>query len=189
MTSTTDRADKELIDSYLGGDRESFAKLVERWEHQVVNLAHRLTGDLDDARDIGQLTFVKLFRRLDSFNGTSRFSTWLYQVVVNACRDRLRARGAALRLAESSRSAAAACESVELSTPERVSERREAALIVSGAVGALAEAEREVVVLRHYEERTFSEIAAIVGAPVSTVKSRMERAINKLRPLLKGLEG
>ncbi len=182
MSTPTNSSDKDLIDRYLEGDLDAFARLVGRWERRVVNLAHRLTGDIEEARDIGQLTFVKVFRGLRSFNGESRFSTWLYTIALNASRDRMRRRAARSGLT------AAWAESIDLHTPKRASERRETASIVSRAVASLPEAEREVVVLRHYQDRTFAEIASIVGAPVSTVKSRMERAIRKLRPRLKGLE-
>lgn len=182
MSTSTNSSDRQLIARYLGGEHECFAQIVARWENRVVNLAYRLTGDLEEARDIGQTSFVKVYRGLHSFNGSSRFSTWLYRVVVNASRDRLRRRAARASMPITG------AGTVDASTPEKKTQRREVAKIVSGAVAALPEAEREVVVLKHYQEKTFSEIAEIVGAPASTVKSRMERAMRNLRPLLRGLE-
>jgi RNA polymerase sigma-70 factor (ECF subfamily) len=180
-----DASDQTLIDRFLDGDREAFGTIVARWERPVLNLAHRLTGDLEEALDIRQAAFVKAFRGLPAFNGSARFSTWLHRIVVNLSRDRMRARRsreAALRRLTDREPAGAA------PSAGSASERREAARIVAGAVAALPEREREVVILRHYHGLSFPEIALIVGAPASTVKSWMSRGLQNLRARLKSLE-
>jgi RNA polymerase sigma-70 factor (ECF subfamily) len=150
-----------------------------------VNLAYRLTGEIEEARDIRQIAFTKAYRALPSFNGRACFSTWMYRIVVNLTRDRSRSRRAgeaALRAREDRRRAERAAR------PDELTADREAARTVAEAVALLPPGEREVVILRHYHGRTFAEIAEIVGAPTSTVKSRMERALRALRPRLRGLE-
>jgi RNA polymerase sigma-70 factor (ECF subfamily) len=177
--------DKTLINQFLGGDREAFGRIVVRWERRVLNLAFRLSSDLEEARDIRQQTFLKALEGLPAFNGEAQFSTWLYRIVVNLCRDRIRAaqsRESALRALETRQGGHSSV------LPDCDAERAETARKVAEAVAVLPEREREVVVLRHYQGCTFSEIAEIAGAPASTIKSRMLRGLQHLRVLLKDID-
>jgi len=174
--------DRKLIDKFLNGDQEAFELIVERWERKTLNLAYRLTSDMEEALDIRQLAFIKVYTKLSSFNGRAELSTWLYRIVINLCRDRLRARKA--------RDCAMRKIAIHPEAPivECASEQKETARIVAKAVASLPEAEREAVVLRHYHNRSFPEIAAIVGSNPSTVKSRMARGLKNLRAILKEFE-
>ncbi len=177
--------DKNLIELFKNGETRAFEEIVHRWGHGVLNLAHRLVGDRDEALDIRQNAFVKAFSGLPTFNGECKLSTWLFRVVVNLCRDRMRslaARDAALH------EVSTRVTDVSSDCPESESEQREAARLVADAVAALPGAEREVVVLRHYHGLTFPEIAVVVGSPTSTVKSRMNRGLRILRDRLAGTD-
>lgn len=179
MGKTMELSDKEIIQRFVSGDQEAFGLITQRWEHRVLNLAYRLTQDLDEALDIRQITFLKLFQKLSEFNGDAGFSTWVYAIVVNLCRDRFRKKKIPSIVME---------DPVEKRGPDQALETKEAARLVARAVKNLPLSIREVVVLRHYQNRSFPEIAEIVGAPPSTVKSRMARGLKNLKTLLKELE-
>lgn len=170
--------DNNLIERFQNGETAAFEEIVCRWEHGVLNLAYRLVGDRDEAMDIRQSTFMKVYAGLPAFNGRSKLATWLYRITVNLCRDRMRAlavREAALH------EVSARIPEQSAPSPEHETERQEAIRLVAETVASLPGAEREVVVLRHYHGLSFPEIAAVVGSPASTVKSRMNRGIRTLR--------
>jgi RNA polymerase sigma-70 factor (ECF subfamily) len=176
-------SDEELIRRFQSGEPGAFEGVVVRWNPLVLRLAYRLTGDLEVARDIRQIALLRTYDALASFGGRSRLSTWLYQVVLNLCRERRRRETRhddALRRATPD-------EDRTVRAADGESETRETALRVAEAVRALPAPEREVVVLRHYQDLTFVEIAEIQNAPVSTVQSRMTRGLVLLRNRLKDL--
>ncbi len=181
-------SDNEFVARYRGGDSAAFAELARRWDRRVYALAYRVTGDAADAGDVRQQAFLRAQGALSTFNGQSTFATWMYRVVVNLCRDRLRSKEARNRHLGAMRARA---EEADYGSPPsgREHERREVAAQVAEAVGSLPEAEREVVVLRHYQGLTFAQIAEVLGGPVSTVKSRMAKALALLRTRLKDVDG
>lgn len=186
-------SDEELIRRFRQGEEPVFEELVARWSPVVLQLALRLLGDPEEARDVRQMALLRTYRALGDFDGRASFSTWLYAVVLNLCRDqgRRREREARLLAARSSEVAPLALlngHAAELVTPERESAARERAERVAEAVLALDPREREVVVLRHYHEFSFPEIAEILGAPITTVKSRLAKGLERLRVRLQHLE-
>lgn len=179
--------DEDLIQRYRLGEEWAFEELVRRWDDSVLNLAWRLCGDLDEAQDVRQAAFLKTYAALEDFDGRARFSTWVHRIVLNMCRDRLRSRRSRRELVERAGHNGHARADGELS-PLAVTEMHDTARVVAGAVEELEEAQREVVVLRHYQELSFPEIAEILGAPVTTVKSRMGQGLSCLRQRLNGLK-
>jgi len=177
--------DEELIRRFRAGDASAFEGVVARWEPEILRLAFRLTGDLDEARDVMQTTLMRTHATLAGFQGDARFSTWLYRVVVNVYRDRRR--GAAAD-EHARRGAARVRPGADATTPERAAVQRETVELVARAVLTLPSDEREVVVLRHYGDLPFPEIARVLDAPATTVKSRMARGLLRLRARLKELE-
>lgn len=188
-------SDEELIRRFRQGEEPVFEELVARWSPVVLQLALRLLGDPEEARDVRQMTLIRAYRALPGFGGRASFSTWLYAVVLNLCRDQGRRREREARLV-AARSAELAGEAgaglnghaAELVTPERDCAARERAERVAAAVLSLDPHEREVVVLRHYHELPFPEIAAILAAPITTVKSRLAKGLERLRVRLQHLE-
>lgn len=158
--------------------------LVERWNDRVVDLAYRMTGDVEEARDVRQIALLRVIRHVPSFDAAATFSTWIYRVVLNLCLDRRRA-AEARRRAESD-DAAARTEPAD--DPARFTEASETARLVADAVGDLELDLRMVVVLKHYQGLTFAEIAKILGTPTSTVKSRMAQGLAILRIKLKHVD-
>jgi len=179
--------DEELVARFQRGDESAFGAMVARWNEPILQLAIRMTGDLEEARDVRQMALIKAYQGLEKFEGRSRFSTWIYRVVLNLCRDRARGAAARARVFEESVRRKDG-DYILNETGFHVARDREVAEIVAQAVLALPAQEREVVVLRHYHDLAFPAIAEILGSPVTTVKSRMTRGLELLRTRLAVLE-
>jgi RNA polymerase sigma-70 factor (ECF subfamily) len=180
-------SDEDLVLRFQGGDERAFEAMVARWNEPILQLATRLTGDLEEAKDVRQMALIKTYQGLAHFEGRARFSTWIYRVVLNLCRDRKRGSAVRERAFQGSLRERDGDYVLE-ETGFHVARDRELAGIVAQAVLALPASEREVVVLRHYHELAFPAIAEILGSPVTTVKSRMTRGLELLRARLATLE-
>jgi RNA polymerase sigma-70 factor (ECF subfamily) len=178
-------SEEDLVRRLQGGDEAAFEGVVLRYHPRLQELAFRLTGDLEEARDIGQLALLRAFETLTRFRGEARLSTWLYRVVLNLCRDRHRKATAYADHVAQVDAPSDAVAGEEL--PGARMEGRETAEVVADAVRSLPDREREVVLLRHYHDLTFADIAEIQGEPVTTVKSRMNKGLRLLRGRLKSL--
>jgi RNA polymerase sigma-70 factor (ECF subfamily) len=178
---STHATDEELVESFQGGDVAAFDLLVRRWDRRMLGAIYRIVGPAEDARDLAQEVFFKAFRALGSFKREARFSSWLYQIALNVCRDRLRRRRRSAHVV----SLDALLEAGENLPRDRPAldwaEASDLGRVVERAVASLAEEHREVVVLKEYEGLTFAEISAALGVPVSTVKTRLYRALSLLR--------
>jgi RNA polymerase sigma-70 factor (ECF subfamily) len=178
------RTDEELVARATAGDVDSFNQLVSRWERTIFALAYRTLGREEDARDVVQEAFLRAYRGLRGFKGEAKFSSWLYRITLNLCRDWIRRErrapvvqppeGAdAVDLADAQ---AAPTESVE----ELVS-RRELSQAVAKAMAELPEEQRTAILLKEYHGLTFQEIADQLGCPLSTVKTRLYQGLSVLR--------
>jgi RNA polymerase sigma-70 factor (ECF subfamily) len=169
-------SDEELLSAFLRGEREMFTALVQRYERPLYGYLCRLTGSAEEADDVFQETFLQVWRKADSFRGASTFRTWLYAVAINVSRSRARRRrgrpDAGPFPAEQANGAAG---------PDGQAQAREVGRLIAGAVGRLPAEQREVFVLRAYEEMTYPEIADSVGRPLGTVKSQMRLALARLQ--------
>lgn len=174
--------DEELVAAVQAGDVSAFDALVLRWDRRIQGAAFRVLGSDEEARDVSQEAFLKAFRGLASFKREARFSSWLYQIALNACRDRLRRR----KKGRDHVSLDEVAESGEPALSQRpvalqALETRDRARAVAAAIETLSHDQREVVVLKEYEGLTFPEIAEVLGVPLSTVKTRLYRALGQLR--------
>jgi len=163
--------DREIIERGLKGDTEAFNLLVRQWEKPIYNFIVRMIGNRDEAMDLCQDAFMKAYRELGTLKDLDRFSAWLYRIAHNTCFSRLRKdQGKTF---------------VELEPEIRASRMPiESRLAVEKALQELPEEQREVVVLKVFQDLKFEEIAAIQDAPVSTVKSRLYMGFEKLRSIL-----
>jgi len=179
MTST----DEELVARSIGGDSESFNELILRWERPIYALAYRTIGREEDARDVCQETFLRAFRALPGFRGQAKFSSWLYRIALNLCRDWMR-RERRARLVQPPEDVdlmelAVAAEPSE--SIEDLVSRKDQARLVERAMATLSEEQRTAIVLKEYHGLTFQEIADVVGCPLSTVKTRLYQGLTVLR--------
>jgi RNA polymerase sigma-70 factor (ECF subfamily) len=178
-----ERPDEELVAAFQGGDYSAFDVLVRRWERKMQGAAFRLLGSEEDARDVSQEAFLKAFRALDRFRGQAKFSSWLYQIVLNLCRDRARRRRGRSWVSWDELSEEGGALPSQDDGWQRL-ETRDLSRRVASAMAALPEDQREVIVLKEYEGLTFPEIAELLDVPLSTVKTRLYRGLTQLRKRL-----
>jgi RNA polymerase sigma-70 factor (ECF subfamily) len=179
------RTDEELVASSLAGDRSAFDQLVLRWDRKIQGAIYRLIGSEEEARDLCQEAFLKAYRGLGAFKGEARFSSWLYQIALNLCRDRMRRRrGRTLVSLDALEADGQAPVLREEANALDLVEARDLQKRVKAAVLALADEQREVIVLKEYEGLTFQQIAEVLDLPVSTVKTRLYRGLDRLRERL-----
>jgi RNA polymerase sigma-70 factor (ECF subfamily) len=166
-------------------DERAFQDLVRLYQHKVYNLVYRMLGNREEAEDAAQEVFVTVFKSIDTFRGDSKFSTWLYRVAANQCKNRLKylgrrsykATGAFDETAERDLQAAQPSALVpHIEGPEKVLEGLQMEKLLQEGIALLDEEQRMVVVLRDVEELSYQEIASITGLPEGTVKSRLHRA-------------
>ncbi|ABK17018.1 sigma-70 family RNA polymerase sigma factor [Syntrophobacter fumaroxidans] len=187
--------DLAWVGAFLEGDRTAFDRLVLRHKDRVFNLCWRLLGDREEANEQAQEVFVRVFRSIKDFRFKSSFSTWLYAIAVNTCRNRLKSSEYRRRRRMVSIDALQDpdCDRAvpELRDPspsvlDRMTDRERDGLIQS-AIDSLPEESRTIVVLRDIEGIAYEEIAAVTRLNLGTVKSRLARARQQLRDKLKGL--
>ena len=174
--------DEDLVAAFQDGNAAAFDELVARWERKIHGAIYRIVGADEDARDLCQEAFLKAYRGLGTFKREARFSSWLYQIALNVCRDRIRRRRGktAVSLDEVEEGRAGGLRAMAPSPLDLV-EARDLRHLVAGAMATLRAEEREVVILKEYQELTFPEIAAVLDVPLSTVKTRLYRGLALLR--------
>jgi len=180
------RSDEQLVEDCLAGDVAAFDVLVDRWQRKIRGAAYRIVGSEEEAQDICQEAFLKAYRGLPSFKREARFSSWLYQIALNLSRDRLRRRKnrSWVSLDDIEEVRPLAATGAHAGRGDDWVESREIQRLVTLAVAALPDEQREVVVLKEYQGLTFPEIAEIQGVPLSTVKTRLYRGLSLLRDRL-----
>jgi RNA polymerase sigma-70 factor, ECF subfamily len=182
-------SDEELVRSYLDGDNTAFEELVRRYETTIMNMAYRLLGNRSDAGDVCQEVFVLLLRKLGSFRGEAKFSTWLYRVSLNACHDHARRLKRHVSLSESPGDDLPEIEQRladdGLDSPELSLERAEIQETVQEAIARLPYKFKEVIYLHDINGYNYKEVAEILDISLGTVKSRLNRARTRLARELK----
>ena len=178
--------DEELVARSKTGDTESFNQLVKRWERPIFALAYRTLGREEDARDVTQETFLRAFRALGGFKGDAKFSSWLYRIALNLCRDWMRKdrRAPARRGARRGRGGDLAAERGPTETVEDLAARAELSREVAKAMAHLPAEQRQAIILKEYHGLTFQEIADLMKCPLSTVKTRVYQGLSTLRKQL-----
>lgn len=190
--------DAALVQRVRSGDRTAMDEIVQRHYRNVFNLAYRLSGNYDDAQDIVSEAFIRVHNALPSFRGDAHFTTWLYRIVKNVFLDerkkqRVRAHSSLEEMVDLDDSAVSRQVEDPAPGPEWLVERGERSETVHQAVQQLPEAQRLMIALYHFQHRSYEEIAEVMGLPIGTVKSRLNRArqalSGKLRDVKELLEG
>ena len=180
-----------LIQRCAGGDESACAELVAEHQRMVVHLALNLLGSRDEALDLSQEVFLRVFRTIHQFRGQSSLRTWIYRIAVNQARNRHRFWRRRHRDEQVSLDELVATHGDVLSghdsTPEQVLEQKELAARLQRALNGLPFDQRTAVVLREVDGLSYEEIAYSLGVAVGTVKSRLTRARQALRLELQGV--
>lgn len=176
----------QLVARAQGGDREAFDQLVDETYAMIYATAYRLTGDIELASDATQDAYVRAYNSLQTFRGSSSFSTWMYRITVNVSLDALRRRSRApeaLTIAgeEQEREVEVVDQSAD---PQAAVETRELQQIVARGLQQLSEDHRTVLVLFDINGLSYDEIAQVLEVPLGTVKSRLNRARLALRQVI-----
>jgi RNA polymerase sigma-70 factor, ECF subfamily len=187
---------EEWVKQARDGNLEAFSRIVREYEDLVFSLALRLLQHPEDARDAAQESFLKVYRQLGEFRGESRFSTWLYRIVVNTCLDLARK-----RKRERSRSILQRPDDAQFlerlpdrePVPEAAVIDREIRLTLLEAINELPDKYRIPLILHVQQRLSYQETAEILGLSVKTVGTRIHRAKERLRrklaPVWKGADG
>jgi RNA polymerase sigma-70 factor, ECF subfamily len=170
------------------GDSDAFRVLVERHSRNAFRLAHRLTGNEQDAEDVVQESFIRAYRQLGRFESRANFGTWLYRIVANCSVDLIRVRQSRRDQSRAeSLDEAADMASNAAPGPERLARSAEIERHVASALSQLSPLERAAFTLRHYEGRSIDEIGRMLGLGTSATKHSVFRAVRKLRAALEPL--
>jgi RNA polymerase sigma-70 factor (ECF subfamily) len=174
-------SDAELMTRWRSGDGMAFAALVRRWQQPIARFLTHFLGTTDRVSDLCQEVFLRVYEARGRYREEGTFSTWLYRIALNVARDAgRRRRREPLPLDDHELVA-------DAPAPETICEQDEIAQLVARALAELPEPLREVLVLRHYEDMNFEQIARLTGVPASTLKSRFATALLRLRPRLQQL--
>lgn len=176
--------DEELVAAVQSGDMQSLGQLVVRWERPLYRFVSRMVPRPEDAHDVCQETFLRVLNRADRFRSGSRFSTWMYQIALNLCRDQARRRRRWGKIVDDDRDAPTETTAAPGLSPEAGTERSKMARAVRNGLLEIPAEQREVLILKEYEGLKFKEIAEVLSCPESTVKSRMYYGLNGLRSAL-----
>ncbi len=165
----------EAVRRFLEGDDEAFTLLVRLWESKVYNIAWRFLGNREDAQDVVQETFLSVFRSIRALREPRSFSTWLYRIALNHCRARWRSQSSDLSLDEPAPGLQGNGTNLP---PGRISGRQEQDALetvdlIRKALAGLSEDHRSAIILKEYVGLSLEEIAAVMGCPLSTAKSRL----------------
>lgn len=175
----TNENDVMLVAACLRGDRSAFDVLVERYERPLFNAAYRITGSIEDAMDATQTAFVKAYERLHTYNADYRFFSWVYRIAVNQSLNIVGRRRDESELDGNFPAA--------VNNPETAYRGTESAELLENAMMQLQPDHRAVIVLKHVEGFSYTEIGELLGIPEKTVKSRLFTARQRLRSILNDL--
>jgi RNA polymerase sigma-70 factor (ECF subfamily) len=185
----------DIIHRAQQGDPDALNELVLSQQHYVYSIAMSVLKDPDDAADLTQEAFIRLVRALPQYNGESRFTTWLYRLVVNLGRDELRRRGRqvpvmtpAAENEDQQDPVAAIADDDRWSDPEQALESQQLREQVRQALDQLEEHYRLVLTLYYFEDMRYNDIADVLDMPLNTVKSHIRRGKERLAALLKAHE-
>lgn len=188
--SKVDREDEHvLIEQAKDGDLEAFETLIINYEKLVYNVIYRLIGNPEDTYDLSQETFIKVYTKINQFDGSSKFSTWLYRIATNTCLDELRRRKRkeTFSIDQGIEGESGYIYPEQEDKSENIENKiveKEKALIIQKALGQVNEKNREALVLRDIQQLSYEEIADILKLSLGTVKSRISRGRQQVKKIL-----
>lgn len=193
MACQISMTDDQLIEKFLSGDIQAFNTLVWKWEKNLYNFVLRYIGNREDAKDICQKTFIRVYRKVNKLRDTTKFSTWLYQIAVNICRDELKRRGRRdyvsldeiVDRGNGLLATAMDSQSDPVEHPEMLTDQRDLRELINRVLQSIPEEQRIVIIMKEYQGLKFTEIAEVLETSVNTTKSRMYYGLTAMRKILK----
>jgi RNA polymerase sigma factor (sigma-70 family) len=176
-----EQQDADIIQRVLQGDRNAYTLLVDRYRHLVYTLALRMLSNAEDAEEVAQDAFIKAYHALGTYNGHSKFSTWLYTITRNTCISRTRTPRQAILPREEQQLAMIAGPDESINQQQEQKAKKK---ILAEAIKMLAADESEIITLYYIHEQTVDEICRITGFGGSNVKVKLYRARKKLKEII-----
>ena len=193
MAESEQLDDRALVARILEGDRDRFAQLVQRYQKRLINYVYRITHRYEDAHDLAQDIFVKVFLALDRYDPKYQFSTWLFRIAQNSAIDALRKKSISevpiFRPTEDEPSGKEREFADDGISPYRALKNKQLSAAIDTAVSRLPPDYRELIQLRHFAELSYEEIASMKKIPLGTVKNKLFRARNLLKDALDSFTG
>lgn len=178
----------QLVAQARAGDETAFTALVETYQSPIYNLCYRMLGDAAEAEDAAQETFLRAYTRFSSYDPTRSFKTWLFSVASHHCIDRLRKRRLIwLDIDDEPLAGHPALREPSLG-PEETTVRREHSAVIQQHLAHLAPDDRQVIIMRYWNDLSYEEIAAATRTTVSAVKSRLHRARGTVAELMRAAQ-
>ena len=179
-------SDYELIKKVAQKDLKAFEEMVHRYKKMVINVCFRLTEDQENAEDLAQEVFFRIYQKARTFRGRSKLSTWIYRIAVNRSLNHLRKQSSFVQKRSTSSDPETLKEmpAPHHNSPDTVYENKEDRQLINKALDSLPEKQRTAFILHHWEGLSYQEIAEILKSSLSAVESRIHRAKNSLRKVL-----
>jgi len=181
--------DEELIQQALMGEQKAYEELLNRYQKTVFHIVIKIIRNSDDAQDLVQETFMRAFNTLESYRSEFRFSTWLCKIAANCSIDYLRKKRIKAFSMDKPYETKDGTVGVELedksANPEEYLLRKQRIISIEEAIESLPPKYKEVIIYRHHDDKSYEEIAKIMGIPIGTVKARIFRARELLKKKMK----
>lgn len=193
--NTTTVSDHELVTRAQQGSEKAYRELLGRYQRPVFSIIYRMIRDREQAEDLAQETFVRVFNNIDRYDPRYKFSSWIFKIATNLTIDWIRRKELDTVSIDGSRNAVTA-EQIEATSitiastdenPEELLEAKELGEEIEGAISKLRPEYKAAILLRHVEGREYQEIAEILSLPLGTVKTYIHRGRNELRDQLQHL--
>lgn len=176
-------SDEKCVKMAVDGINEAYDELIKRYHDKIYGLAYRMLGNVQDADDTTQESFLEAYKSLKSFQHRSKFSTWLYRVAINTCQQFIR-KNKSRRRAIAGFEEKAKQTAVSPKTPDYLALEKERNQLIQSVIGQLPEKQKTVVVLFYMQHLKYREIAELLDCSEGTVASRLNTALKNLRPKL-----
>ncbi len=181
--------ERQLVQKCKNGDIRSFELLIESYQKKIFNIAFRMLGNQEDALDVTQEVFIKIYKSISSFKEESSLSTWIYRIATNVCLDELRKRKKTKMVSMDSPIQLNGGEiNVQMQDqglhPDELIEQKELKTQIKKAINCLKDEHKIVIILRDINGYSYEEISKIMECSLGTVKSRINRARNSLKSIL-----
>ena len=173
--------DKDLVMRIRGGDQAAFTQLVKRWHPKIYNFAFRYSNDRIFAEEVVQKTFLQLYEKIDQLRDAAKFRGWFYRIINNECFTE----GRKVKRKQDLFTVTSTFPGIaDRSNPEEMYNRKERGKVVLQVLQQLPKEQRQVILMKEYEDLKFREIAEILGESENTIKSRMYYGLDAMRKIL-----
>jgi len=181
-------SDKQLVSNYLKGDEKSLEILIKRYLNPIYSFIYYYINNQEEAEDITQEVFIKVWRNLKKFDQSKNFKTWIFSIAKNTCVDKTRKKQKEIPFSkfENKNGKNTVLETIvdKSLLPNNILEKKETIKLLNSKIKKLSKKYRQVLILKHNEGLTFQEISNILKEPVNTIKSRYRRALLHLKEII-----